>query len=252
MSLLPLHHAHQPRTLLARWRTVARQTGMRVRTLVEVAGEKILYLESPRRPAVPDPVYLSAGVHGDEAAAAWGLLIWAEQHLTELQAGCFLIFPCLNPHGLRHNTRTDQRDQDLNRCFHLDDDPVCGPWRQVVQHRRLRLGLCLHEDYDAQGCYVYALGPAADILAMEVFEKADLCIPTDPRRSIDGSRARAGIIHRRTTPVHLPGLPEAIVLWQLGCAVTLTFETPSEFSFDERVLAQVAFIQGTLQTLASS
>ncbi|MFM2177540.1 MAG: hypothetical protein RL015_1638 [Verrucomicrobiota bacterium] len=249
MPLLPLHQAHDPRALLRRWRAVAGQTGLKIRTLTEVAGEKILYLESPPWQENGGTLYLSSGVHGDEAAAAWGLLIWVERNLEVLRKGRFLIFPCLNPHGLRHNTRTDHRGHDLNRCFHLDDDPVCGPWRQLIQQQPLRLGLCLHEDYDAQGCYVYELGPKARAMSQRIMQNAKLRIPADQRTSIDGSRAQDGIIRRSTLPQHLPGMPEAIVLWQLGCAVTLTFETPSEFGFDERVESQVAFIESTLTML---
>jgi hypothetical protein len=80
-------------------------------------------------------------------------------------------------------------------------------------------------------------------------QNAKLRIPADQRTSIDGSRAQDGIIRRSTLPQHLLGMPEAIVLWQLGCAVTLTFETPSEFGFDERVESQVAFIESTLTML---
>lgn len=249
MPLLPLHLAHDPRALLRRWRAVAEQTGLKMRILTEVAGEKIFYLESTTRKEGGRALYLSSGVHGDEAAAAWGLLIWAERNLEALRSGHFLIFPCLNPHGLHQNTRRDHRGQDLNRCFHLDDDPVCGPWRQLIQQQPLRLGLCLHEDYDAQGCYVYELGPKARALSPRIMQSAKLRIPADPRSRIDGSRAQGGIIRRSTLPQHLPGMPEAIVLWQLGCDVTLTFETPSEFSFDDRVECQVNFIESTLTVL---
>jgi hypothetical protein len=71
-------------------------------------------------------------------------------------------------------------------------------------------------------------------------------IAPDPRASIDGRRALDGVIRRSTIPSGLPGLPEAIVLWQLGCPVTLTFETPSEFSLDDRVQTQADFVSAVL------
>ncbi len=243
---MPPHQAHDPRALLARWRTVARAAGLRVRVLTEVAGEKILYLESPHRGADTTFDYISTGVHGDEAAAAWGLLAWAETHIETLRGGAFVIFPCLNPHGLRNNTRADHRGLDINRRFHLTDDPLCGPWRQVIAARRWRIGLCLHEDYDAQGCYVYELGRHRHALSTRILKACTRVIAPDPRRSIDGRPAKSGIIRRSTIPPDLPGMPEAIELYQLGCPITLTFETPSEFSLDDRVKTQAAFVKAAL------
>ena len=72
-------------------------------------------------------------------------------------------------------------------------------------------------------------------------------IAVDPRRIIEGSRAQAGVIRRSKLPPNFPGMPEAFVLWQLGCPITLTFETPSEFSLDDRVAAQAAFVAAALK-----
>jgi hypothetical protein len=51
------------------------------------------------------------------------------------------------------------------------------------------------------------------------------------------------VIQRRRIPVGLPGMPEAIALYDMGCGVSLTFETPSEFALDDRVKAQAAFLK---------
>ncbi|MEQ1751299.1 MAG: M14 family metallocarboxypeptidase [Prosthecobacter sp.] len=250
MPLLPLHQAHDPRALLTRWRAVAHATGMRVRVLTEVAGEKILYLESTKRPADTLWDYLSTGVHGDEAGSAWGLLAWAEGNLVALKQGSFVIFPCLNPLGLRDNTRLDHRGLDINRRFHLDDDAISGPWRKMISSRLWSVGLCLHEDYDSQGCYVYELGKHRRTLSSQILAECTQLIALDPRRSIDDRPARAGIIRRSTIPADLPGMPEAIVLYQLGCPITLTFETPSEFDLETRVQTQAAFVKAALHHAA--
>jgi hypothetical protein len=47
-------------------------------------------------------------------------------------------------------------------------------------------------------------------------------------------------------------MPEAIELHQRGCPLTLTFETPSEFDLDQRVMAQVRFIEACLEVLPAS
>lgn len=247
MSLLPLHRAHDYRALTARWRALARRLKVPLQTLATVEGIPVYWLETgPRMAGGAEAAYLSSGVHGDEPAAAWGLLTWAEENEAKLRAGRHVIFPCLNPHGLVLNTRADFRGLDLNRRFHVEDDPVCGPWRSVVAGRDFSVGLCLHEDYDGQGCYVYELGrrgwkPVSPGLLPQV-----QAIGPDPRSRIDQSRALAGIIRRSRIPKHLPGMPEAIILQQMGCRLTLTFETPSEFSFDQRVRAHVEFVNAAL------
>lgn len=238
-----LHQTHDPRFLLGRWRALAQVLRLHVKALTVLDGEKILWLETQ---GTGPSVYLSAGVHGDEVAAAWGLLAWAEGNIGLLRKRHFMIFPCLNPHGFRNNTRTDHRGVDINRRFHLPRDPLTGPWRQLIRKNPPILGLCLHEDYDSQGCYVYELGGKDARLASRCLAASARHLPTDPRSLIDGRRAQHGIIHRKTIPPNLTGIPEAVALWQLGCATTLTFETPSEAGLQDRVQAHAAFIAEAL------
>jgi protein MpaA len=244
MPLLPLHDSHNYRLLAARWRALAKRLNLQLHTLTEVQGVKIHWLETKAGTA-EKTVYLSSGVHGDEVGAAWGLLIWAEENEALLRKHRFLIFPCLNPYGLMGNTRADHRGADLNRRFHVEDDDICGPWRKLMVGRPLHLALCLHEDYDGQGCYVYEVGMHREALSHDLMGKIR-ALPIDPRTRIDSSRAVNGVIRRKKIPLHLPGLPEAIVLQQIGCGVTWTFETPSEFSLDDRVRAQVEFVNEAL------
>lgn len=237
---------------MAFWRIVAREAGLRMTTLAEVEGEKIYWLETPAKPSHP-VIYISSGVHGDEPAAAWGLLAWAQENIAMLQQRPFILLPCLNPLGLIANTRADHRGLDLNRRFHMKRDPICGPWWRMMKGRELGLGICLHEDYDAQGCYIYEVGLHRHAVAPDILKRCARRIPVDLRGRIDRWKAVNGVIRRRNVPPNLPGLPEAIVLHQLGCPLTLTFETPSEFSLDDRVQTHVGFLNATLSlTLGSS
>lgn len=252
MKLLPNHRAHDARHLIQRWRVLARDTGCRVTTLCEVEGLPVIVLESAAARQGLPAAYLSSGVHGDEAGSAWGLLHWAEKHGHELKRGSFLIAPCLNPVGLTLNTRTDHRGIDINRRFHDAEDVICGPWQRWIARKVMRFGLCLHEDYDAQGIYLYELNHARQTAGHGIIERCSRVIAPDPRASIDGQRARKGVIRRRTLPTHLPGMPEAIELHVRGCPLTLTFETPSEFALDTRVRAQVKFVEAAMEAFAVS
>ncbi len=244
VHLLPAHRSHDYPALAARWRELAARTGMKVRQLCQAQGQKVLWLESAAARVGQSAVYLSAGVHGDEAAATSGLLLWAEAHEQVLRTEPYLIFPCMNPVGLMLNTRADGRGLDLNRRFHLEDDPVCGAWLKVMRGRAVRLAICLHEDYDAQGMYVYELSRLPKGWSGEILKGiATARLPVDGRRRIEGRAAMNGVIQRRRSPKGLPGLPEAVALYQLGCQISLTFETPSEFALDERAQAQAAFVE---------
>ena len=243
MKLLPNHRAHDARHLIQRWRVLARAVGCRVKTLCTVGDFPVLALESVAAQKGEPAVYLSTGVHGDEAGSAWGLLTWAEKHINKLKHGSFLIAPCLNPVGLALNTRADHRGLDINRRFHDATDEICGPWQQWVTGRAMRFGLC------RQGIYLYELNHGRETVGHEIIGRCARVLAPDPRRNVDGQRANRGVIRRRTLPKHLPGMPEAIELHVRGCPVTLTFESPSEFDLDTRIRVQVKFVEAALDLL---
>ncbi len=228
---------------------MARAASAELRQFARAGGLPVLVLET-REAAAGRPVfYLSSGVHGDEAGAACGLLAWAEANIATLKKRPVLIFPCLNPQGLMLNTRADHRGLDINRRFHLQDDELCGPWHRVVGAREMSAALCLHEDYDGEGMYVYELSGRRETVGHDILGRCARIIPLDFRVKIDGRAASNGVIRPRKIPQDLPGLPEAIVLYRKGCPVTLTLETPSEFSLDLRIAAQAAFITAAVRTL---
>lgn len=90
MKLLPNHRAHDARHLIQRWRVLAREAGCKARVLCEVDGVPVIAIESAAAQKGAPAVYLSSGVHGDEAGSAWGLLAWAEKHRKQLERGAFL------------------------------------------------------------------------------------------------------------------------------------------------------------------
>ena len=249
MKLLPLHHAHNVREIMRRWKALQKAAGLHATTLTTVEGHAVIAYESKAAKAGEPAVYLSTGVHGDEPGSIWGLLLWAEKHLTMLQRGSFLLLPLVNPIGTSLNTRVDHHGHDLNRRFHLADDPFSTAWQTWIKGRAMIAGLCLHEDYDAQGCYLYELNHRRQPLGREILTRCAKPIAIDPRTRIDGQRALHGLIRPRKIPTNLPGMPEAIELNLRGCPLTFTFETPSEFSLDDRVATQMRFISAALEVI---
>lgn len=250
MKLLPNHRAHDAQHLIERWSVLAKQTGCVLDTLCLADDLPVIVLESAAAQQGQEAIYLSAGVHGDEAGAAWGLLSWAEKHAQDLREGSYLIAPCINPAGLVLNTRADHRGIDLNRQFHDASDLICGAWQRWITGRAMRFGLCLHEDYDGQGIYLYELNHASTTVGHDIIKQCASVIQADPRADIDGQPAENGVLRRKELPTHLPGMPEAVELHLRNCPLTITFETPSEFDLDTRVRAQVKFIEATIAILS--
>jgi murein peptide amidase A len=233
--------SHDVPHLLARWRAVARAARLRLTVIHQTAGHPVYFLTSQRTTA--RPLYLSAGVHGDEAAPVLGLLEWAERSTAWLRQADLILLPLFNPAGLALNTRADADGQDLNRLFDHRTHPHITGWRQAMSSYQPRLAVCLHEDYDARGLYAYELNRDPKLhLAEHCLRHTDPILPRDPRRTIEGRPARQAIIRRRRLPM-FTDLPEAVALYQNGTDCTLTFETPSESSLALRTRAHARLLQ---------
>ena len=237
---------HDYQFLIKRWKSLARKSG--VKGQVFATGDDF-DLMCFRSPALKNSggIYLSAGIHGDEPAATEGLYQWAELHGPVLRELPVIIFPCLNPWGLVHNRRTDSQNCDLNRCYHLNDIPRIQAQKELLRGHTFRLAMCLHEDYDAQGVYLYEIRKKLTTFGKELLSAAGYYIPIDMRRVIEGRRAEQGWIARRLNPKKLPFLAEAVYVSFNHSERTITPETPSEYDLSKRIEAQIAMIQRAIE-----
>ena len=236
--------AHDYKYLVARWRKVAKRAGLRMTKFSEAGGFAIYCVKSSAQvasQAVPS-IYLSAGIHGDEPASTEGLLIWAQKNVALLRRLNVLIFPCLNPWGLTSNCRLNADGRDLNRSFNSDAIPQITAQKRVMGKRRFDLALNLHEDYDAIGLYAYEVPGQKTHWGEKILKAAARHLPIDTRRNIEGRAASGGVVRRSIKLDVMPDWPEAFVLHLVHSHRVFTFETPSEFHLDDRVLAQVAII----------
>jgi predicted deacylase len=248
-----LHRAHDYKHLVDRWRRVARAAGLRLRPLAQDDGFDLFYVETPHL-AGNSGLYLSAGIHGDEPAAPEALVRWAEKNAARLATMPLLIFPCLNPWGLRNNMRTDSQGRDLNRMFHEDSHPVVAAVRRVTRPHRFHIALPMHEDYDAQGIYLYEVQRGRHGFGEELLRRAAKILPVDPRVKIDTSIAKDGLIRRRISrkKFETMGYPEAIWLHLFHSQNTFTFETPSEAALELRVRAHMAVLDECARRICGS
>lgn len=244
------HRAHNYRDLAKRWKALARKARLRCAAFEKVDNFELLCVRSPAL-REKNGIYLSAGIHGDEPASTEGLCLWAELNAPVLRDLPLIMFPCLNPWGLVRNLRLDSQGRDLNRCYHLDEPTQIRAQKALLAPYSFCLGLCLHEDYDAQGVYVYEIDSRNRPLGPELLAAAGLYVPVDLRRTIEGRRASQGWIGRRLSAIKVPFRAESLYLAENHSDRNITFETPSEYDLPARIHAQVAAIQKAVELTMS-
>ncbi len=197
-------------------------------------------------------VYLSAGIHGDEPAGPAALLELLRQNLWPA-ALSLRICPCLNPTGLALNRRENGAGVDLNRDYrHRQTAEVRAHLEWLAAQPPFALSLCLHEDWEAGGFYVYELNPERrPSLAELIVLAAGRFCPIDLSPLIEGREARHGIIRPGLDPDARPQWPEAFWLIQNKTRQSYTLEAPSDFPLPVRVAALASATRTALAAFAA-
>lgn len=101
-------------------------------------------------------ILLTAGLHGDEPAGVEAALQFLERDNSSLlQKFSFDVIPCINPYGYIHNTRENREGIDINRSFEDDNIQESNLIKRALEHKHFSLAIDFHEDYDADGFYLY-------------------------------------------------------------------------------------------------
>jgi len=195
------------------------------------------------------PIYLSAGIHGDEPAGPLAALKLMEEGAFPVGRHC-MICPALNPGGLVLNTRENRQGADLNRDYVHRSSPETAAHILWLSSRPVPgLFVSLHEDWETQGFYFYEINLGEDDArrASDLLVAVSAHFPAEPGSEIDGHavRSEGWIFHR--AEADLPdSWPEAIWLAKRGCPLSFTFETPSKAPLDDRIAAHVAGVRTLL------
>ena len=160
-----------------------------------------------------------------------------------------MVVPGLKPMGFVLNRRENGRGIDLNRL------PAPGNGGDARAHRvagapaELDLCLCLHEDWESHGFYVYELNPEnrPSLAEAMVARIAEVC-PIDRSEIIEDRPARNGIIRPNLDPATRPQWAEAFYLIVNKTRLSYTLEAPSDFPLPTRVNALVAGVNAALAT----
>ena len=233
----------------------ARPHGWTVQELPSTAGASLLALKRIQNTRLADSrrrVYLSTGIHGDEPAGPLAVLQLLQEN--EWPGNCDLwLCPCLNPEGFRLNKRENPLGLDLNRQYL---NPVAGETlahiRWLEQQPVFDLCLCLHEDWESHGFYVYELNPDnRPSLAPEMIARVAEVCPIDLSELIEGRAARGGIIRPSIDPRERPQWPESFYLLTHKTRLSYTLEAPSDFPLLIRAASLVAAVRAALKMAIS-
>ena len=192
-------------------------------------------------------IYISTGIHGDEPAGPLAALRLLRENNWPADAEIYLC-PCLNPTGFALNRRENGEGIDLNRDYlHLQSPEVRAHIAWLEQQPGFDLGLCLHEDWESHGFYVYELNLGdRPSLAESIVAAVEKVCPIDPSEIIEGREASNGVIRPSADPRSRPQWPEAFWLISHKTRHSCTLEAPSDFALPTRVDALVAGVNAAL------
>jgi predicted deacylase len=242
-SDLPL----DPADFTAKFASAAKAARFRAEPYGEIHGHPLIAY-TKRTPGPRPRAYLSAGIHGDEPAPPWALLRLLDTGFFDDRCTWF-VCPLLNPTGFISRSRENHAKIDLNRDYKSPQSPEISAHVRWLRHQpNFDLILCLHEDWEAQGFYLYELNPdARPSLAPAMIAAAQATCPIETAAVIDGRKAAApGIIRPVSDPLLRETWPEAIYLRHHHGPLDYTLETPSALPLEQRITTQCAVIKAAL------
>jgi hypothetical protein len=216
------------------------------------SGFDLVALHRPgRETANRKRIHISAGTHGDEPAGPLAALRLIQENRWPESAEIFLL-PCLNPLGFTLNQRANFEGIDLNRDYR---NPKSAEARAHIawldRQPQFDLYLCVHEDWESQGFYLYEQNPdERPSLAEKMIAAVAPVCPVDLSPNIEGRPAYGGIIRPVILPQERPDWPEALYHITHKSRQGYTLEAPSDFPLAVRVNALVAAVTVAVNSLA--
>jgi protein MpaA len=246
VSNLPL----DPADFIPRFAAAARRAGFRAETYGEINGHA-LNAYTRRTAGIRPRVYISTGMHGDEPAPPLALLKLVEEGFFDQRCTWF-VCPMLNPTGFALRTRENAGRVDLNRDYKsLVAAEVLAHVAWLRLQPRFDLVVCGHEDWEAQGFYLYELNlDGRPTLAPAMIAAARAHGPIETATIIDGREcAEPGIIRPVTDPTLRETWPESLYLAYQHSTLNYTIETASAQLLEQRVATQCAVVRAAVEAL---
>lgn len=197
-------------------------------------------------------VYISAGIHGDEPAGPLAVSELLLQNRWPDTLDLWLC-PCLNRAGFVLNRRENADGIDLNRDYrHGNAGEVQAHMAWLKKQPSFDVTLCLHEDWEAGGFYIYEVNPdGLPSLAEEIVREVSRICPVETANHVDGWEIQSGIIRPQRDPMQRAEWPETIFLILNKTRLGYTFEAPSDFPLQLRADALVMAVRAVLDRLGA-
>jgi hypothetical protein len=199
----------------------------------------------------PLRIYISTGIHGDEPAGPLAVRRLLQENRWPDNVELWLC-PCLNPTGFLNSRRENEQGLDLNRQYRAPRaEETIAHVRWLQRQPAFDMSLCLHEDWESNGFYLYELN--ADhrpSLAEPVIARVAEVCQIDTAEVIEGRAAQGGIIRPSIDPRTRPEWPEAFYLLTHKTRLSYTLEAPSDFPLLDRVTALVTGARAAVEIVA--
>jgi hypothetical protein len=233
----------------------ARAHGWAIESLPASPKPDLLALFRPSSPSssafTVRRIYISTGIHGDEPAGPLAVRQLLRENLWPENVALWLL-PCLNPTGFALNQRENAEGTDLNREYLIpkaEETRAHVAWLQ--KQPDFHLTVCLHEDWESNGFYVYELNPdTRPSLAHLIVDRVAQVCPIDHSEIIEGRPAQNGIIRPSLDPRSRPQWPEAFYLLTHKTRLSYTMEAPSDFPIVARVAALVEGVRAAVEAVS--
>jgi hypothetical protein len=218
-------------------------------TFFEIGGFKLLALHRLSKIENAKRIYISAGIHGDEPAGPLAALKLLQENNWPENTEIFLL-PCLNPIGFTLNQRENADGIDLNRDYRQPKSTeVRAHIAWLKRQPKFDLYLCLHEDWESHGFYLYDPNPDDKFpLTKKIIEAVKQICPIDFSEIIENRPAQNGIIRPKISLEEWPVWPEAFYLITQETRQGYTLEAPSDFPLQIRVNALVTGVNAGVKT----
>jgi len=196
-------------------------------------------------------IYISSGIHGDEPAGPLAVARLLQENCWPANLEVRLC-PCLNRDGFARNRRENAEGRDLNRDYlSLSTGEAKAHTLWLGRQPDFDLCLCLHEDWESNGFYVYELNPDnRPSLAETIVAQVTQVCPINRSDVIEGRPAQNGIIRPSIDPRSRLDWPEAFYLLTYKTRLSYTLEAPSDYPLESRVAALVVGTNAALSALA--
>ncbi len=224
---------------LAKLRNQSKELGWITESLSIDSDESLLFMHRSASSECCPSILITGGIHGDEPATTASI---SKLILDDLlpKNGSYTVFPCLNPRGMRISSRETPEGKDLNRDFRKAETiEVQTELNRLQPIERFDIALMLHEDWEADGFYLYELTEpdAPPKFGRKVLDAVSQVCPVEKSPMIEGLEADKGLIHPPYHERKRPDWPEAFYLMRHKTNHSLTLESPSDFDMEVRIEA---------------